>query len=149
MFRIGRMVTQSGLTSLVILTVLLAGCDGGSSSGSSAATSTSSSTSTDAASSSTSASSPSVTSTGDGTATLTWIAPTQNTNGTEVSNLAGYTIYYGKEASALSKTITVPGAATTTYVVSGLAPGTYYFAVSAYTASGTDSALSDIESASI
>jgi len=146
MLRIGQLVTQSGLTGLVILTVLLAGCDGGS--GSSAVSSTSA-TSATSSTSSTSSSSPSVTASGNGTATLTWIAPTQNTNGTEVTNLAGYTIYYGKDASELSKTITVAGGATTTYVVSGLSPGTYYFAVSAYTAAGTDSALSDIESTSI
>jgi len=139
MLRIGQLVMQSGLKSLVILTVLLAGCDGGSGT----------STSTASTSSSTSSSSPSVTASGNGTATLTWIAPTQNTNGTEVTNLAGYTIYYGTDASSLSNTITVAGSTTTTYVVSGLTPGTYYFAVSAYTASGTDSALSDIESAAI
>ena len=139
------MVTQSGLTSLVILTVLLAGCDGGSSSGSSAATSTSSSTSTDA----TSASSPSVTSTGDGTATLTWIAPTQNTNGTPLTNLAGYHIYYGTSPNNLASSVQIADANTTSYTINGLAAGTWYFSINAYTSAGVESAISNVASKTI
>lgn len=82
-------------------------------------------------------------------ATLTWVAPTENTDGTVLTGLAGYHIYYGTSADALTTEVDVADAATTTYVVNGLAAGTYYFAVAAYTAMGTESAQSDIASKTI
>jgi predicted phage tail protein len=75
---------------------------------------------------------------------LTWIAPTGNTNGTPLTDLAGYHIHYGTSQSSLTKVIDLAGTATTEYEVAGLTPGTYYFTVSAYTAMGTESAESDI-----
>jgi hypothetical protein len=77
--------------------------------------------------------------TGTGTATLTWVAPKLNTDGTILNNLAGYRIYYGTDANALNQEIDVAGATTTSYVVNGLAAGTYYFAVSAYSSAGIQS----------
>jgi hypothetical protein len=76
-----------------------------------------------------------------GTATLSWAAPTQNTNGSSLADLAGYRVYYGTSADALTQVIDV--ANVTSYVVSGLSPGTYYFAVAAYSSAGTQSALSE------
>src|SRR5690606_15761687 len=35
-------------------------------------------------------------------ATLSWVAPTQNTDGTTLTNLAGYRIHYGSSPSVLS-----------------------------------------------
>jgi hypothetical protein len=84
-----------------------------------------------------------------GTATLTWTAPTTNTNGSALTDLAGYHIYYGTSASSLTNVIDVSNPATTTYTVSSLASGTWYFAVNAYTTSGLDSALSNTGSKSI
>jgi hypothetical protein len=71
-----------------------------------------------------------------GSATLSWTPPTSNTNGSTLSNLAGYRIYYGTSSSNLSRTITVANAGVTRYVVPDLAAGTWYFAVRAYTTSG-------------
>ena len=84
-----------------------------------------------------------------GSATLTWVPPTQNTDGTAVSDLAGYYIYYGTSAAAMTQTIDVVGGTTTTFVVSGLAAGTYYFTVTAYTTTGTQSAPSNVGSKTI
>jgi hypothetical protein len=78
-----------------------------------------------------------------GTATLNWDAPTQNTDGTPLTDLAGYKIYYGTNAAQLTQQITLNGPSTT-YVVNGLTSGTYYFAVTAYTADGTESAQSNV-----
>ena len=80
----------------------------------------------------------------NGTATLTWVAPTENTDGTALVNLAGYHIHYGTEADALTQEVDVAGASSTTYTLSGLAPGTYFFAVTAYSASGTESDDSNV-----
>jgi hypothetical protein len=84
-----------------------------------------------------------------GAATLSWLPPTQNTNGTTLTNLAGYTIKYGTNATSLASTIKVANVGLTTYVIQGLAAGTYYFAVSAYTSSGATSALSKVVSKTI
>ena len=78
-----------------------------------------------------------------GTAALSWTAPTTNTDGSALTNLAGYHIYYGTSPSALSTTINVANPATTSYSISSLPSGTWYFAVNAYTTGGVDSVLSN------
>ncbi len=82
----------------------------------------------------------------NGGATLSWTAPTSNTDGTSLSNLAGYRISYGTSASALTQTIQVSNPSVTTYTLSNLSPGTYYFAVRAYTSNGTESSNSNVSS---
>ena len=82
--------------------------------------------------------------TSPGTVTLTWVAPTDNTNGTPLTDLAGYHIHYGTSQDNMTQVIDLAGNSTTEFEVSGLAPGTYYFAISAYTALGTESAESDV-----
>ena len=84
-----------------------------------------------------------------GAATLSWTAPTTNTNGTPLTDLAGYTIYYGTDASDLTQTIQVPTPNTTSYEISNLPAGTYYFAVAAYNADGMQSDLSSVGSKTI
>ena len=84
-----------------------------------------------------------------GSASLSWVAPVANTDGSILNDLAGYHIYYGTSATALTNQISVTGGSSTTYVVSGLATGTYYFAVTAYTSAGTESAQSNVGSKTI
>lgn len=84
-----------------------------------------------------------------GTATLAWAAPTSNTNGSALTNLAGYHIHYGTNASSLSNTIDISNSGTLSYVITGLTAGTWYFAISAYTNSGLESAISNIGSKTI
>ncbi|HEY0684289.1 MAG TPA: putative Ig domain-containing protein [Steroidobacter sp.] len=79
-------------------------------------------------------------------AVLSWTAPTSNTDGSTLSNLAGYRIAYGTSASAMTSTIQVANPSVTNYTISNLAPGTYYFAVRAYTSNGTESAISNVYS---
>lgn len=78
----------------------------------------------------------------NGSATLSWTPPTRNTNGSTLTNLAGYRVYYGTSASNLSRTVQVANAGLTRYVVSDLSAGTWYFAVRAYTSNGSESANS-------
>ncbi len=84
-----------------------------------------------------------------GSADVSWTPPTTNTDGSTLTNLAGYNIYYGTSPSALTQKLQVTNAGLTDYVVSGLTSGTWYFAVTAYTTSGTESALSGIASKTI
>lgn len=84
-----------------------------------------------------------------GAATLSWTPPTQNTNGTSLTNLVGYRIYYGTSSSALTQQVQVANASLSTYVISGLTTGTYYFGVRAYNTAGSESALSNVASKTI
>ena len=84
-----------------------------------------------------------------GAATLSWTPPTRNTDGSSLSNLAGYRIYYGTSSSALTKTISINSAGLTSYVVTDLSPATYYFAVSAVNSSGAESARSGVASKAV
>lgn len=80
-----------------------------------------------------------------GAVTLSWTPPTQNTDGTALSNLAGYRVVYGTSPTVLNQTVQV-NAGVSSVVVDNLAPATYYFAVRAFTSSGTESANSNVAS---
>ena len=82
----------------------------------------------------------------NGGATLSWTPPTTNTDGSSLSNLAGYRISYGTSANAMTQTIQVANAGITRYTISNLSPGTYYFSVRAYTSNGSESANSNVSS---
>jgi hypothetical protein len=73
-----------------------------------------------------------------GSATISWLPPTQNANGSVLMDLAGYHIYYGTTPD-LGQKVTVPNSGITRYVVSGLAPTTWYFAMTAYDSGGRES----------
>lgn len=79
-----------------------------------------------------------------GLATLNWAAPTTNSNGSSLTNLAGYNVYYGTSPRSQSGGYPnkINAGDVTSYTVQGLAPGTYYFAVTAYNAAGVESAYS-------
>jgi hypothetical protein len=84
-----------------------------------------------------------------GAATLTWTAPTQNTDGSALTNLAGYRIYYGTSPTTLTQTVQIGNSGVTTSVVQNLSPATYYFAVKAYTATGVESDISNLASKTV
>jgi hypothetical protein len=79
-----------------------------------------------------------------GAAALTWEPPTTNTDGSTLTNLAGYRIVYGASPKQLTQTIQVASAGMSSYVVENLAPGTYYFALRAYTTKGVESVDSNV-----
>jgi hypothetical protein len=85
----------------------------------------------------------------DGTATLDWIPPTENVDGTALTNLAGYKVYYGTSAGSLSESVKISNPGLSSYTVSNLSSGTWYFAVAAITASGTESVQSAVVTASM
>jgi hypothetical protein len=84
-----------------------------------------------------------------GSAMLRWTPVTQNSDGTVLTDLAGYKVFYGVSPDALNTTVVLTDPNLTTYEVTGLASGTWYFAVAAYTASGTQGALSEVASKSV
>ena len=84
-----------------------------------------------------------------GTATLTWTPVRTDVSGKALQDLAGYRIRYGTSAKAMYTIVTVKDPRQTNYVVKDLYPGKWYFAVSAYTTSGAESALSGVASKTI
>ncbi|MBV8854064.1 MAG: fibronectin type III domain-containing protein, partial [Sinobacteraceae bacterium] len=74
--------------------------------------------------------------------TLSWQAPTQNADGTPLMNLQGYEIHYGKASQSYTETVKIANPGVTDYVVQNLAPGKYYFALTAYNSAGVQSSLS-------
>ena len=73
---------------------------------------------------------------GLGSATISWTAPNQNTDGSALNNLAGYEIRYGQNVSALDSYITVDGVGSQTRVIENLTSGTWYFSIAARNSSG-------------
>ncbi len=77
-----------------------------------------------------------------GQATLSWDAPTTNVDGSPLTDLAGYKIYYGTSSSNYSKVVDAGNVLT--YVITDLNEGqTYYFAVTAYDTSDNESDYSN------
>lgn len=74
-----------------------------------------------------------------GSAKLTWTPPTLNTDKSTLTDLAGYRIQYGL-AGALDRAVLVSNPVVSTYEVTGLAAGTWSFAVSAVNSAGEPSA---------
>jgi hypothetical protein len=72
-----------------------------------------------------------------------------NTNGTALTDLAGYRIYYGSSPQDLSHTVQIKSVGLQTYVIESLEPGTWYFAVEAVAADGRESTLSDVAAKTI
>lgn len=80
---------------------------------------------------------------------LTWVPPTQNTDGTPLTNLAGYRILHGRAANSLTSTIEIANPATRTYTIENLQAGANYFAVRAYTSQGAESVNSNLASVTL
>jgi hypothetical protein len=76
-----------------------------------------------------------------GVATLRWRAPTQNVDGSALTDLAGYRVYYGSISRSYTDQRRL--AASATRVDVQLAAGTYYFAMTAIDAEGNESAYSN------
>ena len=79
----------------------------------------------------------------NGSATLSWTAPTKNTDGSPLLDLSGYEVFWGPRSGEYPYSVEIPNAGVTTYVVENLPAGTHYFAVKALTDRGLASELSN------
>ena len=79
---------------------------------------------------------------GTGSVTLSWVAPTERTDGTPLSDLAGYRISYGRMSEIYDYSVDVDNPGLVSYVVENLKPGDWYFAVVAYDGDGLESEFS-------
>ena len=74
--------------------------------------------------------------------TLSWIPPTTRADGTPLTDLTGYKIYFGVSSKNYTQNIDVGNV--TSYTVANLSTGTaYYFATTAYDASSNESSFSN------
>jgi len=81
-----------------------------------------------------------------GSATLSWQPPTRNTDGSTLTNLAGYYIFYGTTPDSLPITVNVTNPGVSRYVIAGLESAkTWYFEMTAYDKNGMQSPPTPIE----
>jgi hypothetical protein len=78
----------------------------------------------------------------NGSATLSWLPPTQNTDGSPLTDLAGYWIYLGHGPGLLARTHFLNQPGLTRFVVENLSPKVWHFAMTAVDSSGSESGLS-------
>jgi hypothetical protein len=84
-----------------------------------------------------------------GAATLDWTAPTENSDGTVLTNLSGYTVYYGTSPGNMTQSVKITNPGLTAYTMTNLPAGTWYFTITANSADGAESARSGVVSARI
>ena len=82
---------------------------------------------------------------GVNSASLSWSPPTTTLDGSPLTNLAGYQIYYTQTTPVMvenSQSALVNDPNQTSYVVSNLDQGTYYFTVTSRDSDGNESPMS-------
>jgi hypothetical protein len=77
-----------------------------------------------------------------GSATLSWQPPTRNEDGSPLTDLAGYVVYWGTASGQYSHSVKLNNPGLTRYVVNDLGRGTHYFATKAFNSSGIQSTYS-------
>ena len=79
-----------------------------------------------------------------GSVTLSWTPPTQNEDGTTLTDLAGYKIYWGTSAGSYPNSVTINNSGIASYVVDNLVPGTYEFVATSFNVAGVESVYSNV-----
>jgi hypothetical protein len=75
--------------------------------------------------------------------TVSWVPPTKNTNGTPVTGLTGFRVFYGTASGVYGQSVPVVSSSATSVVLEGLSPGTtWFFAVKAVASGGVESEYS-------
>ena len=87
--------------------------------------------------------------TADRSASLNWLPPTEKTDGSTLTDLAGYKIYWGQSPVNLNNSVTLNDASITSYVVDELTRATWYFSTTAVDADGLESPFSNVATKTI
>jgi hypothetical protein len=85
-----------------------------------------------------------VTDTAFGSMTLSWLAPTQNSDGTPLTDLAGYNIYFGLSQDDYSNKVHIDNPSISTYMVENLLPNTYYVVATSLNSLDVESTYSNV-----
>jgi hypothetical protein len=78
-----------------------------------------------------------------GSVTLNWTPPTQNEDGTALTDLNGYRILWSRDGGSFSNSVRINNPSVTRYVVDSLTPGTYEFAATAINSADVESRFSN------
>ncbi len=90
-----------------------------------------------------------VTQSATGSATLTWTPPTANTDGSPLTDLTGYKIYYGTSRGNYPNEIMVDNPGLATYVIENLSANTYFFVTKSVNSQQIESEFSNEASKTI
>ena len=77
-------------------------------------------------------------------ALLTWAAPTLNSDGSPLTDLAAFKVYWGPTQGTYSQSAKIASAAARTFTVNGLTSGKWYFVVTALNSQGYESPYSNV-----
>jgi hypothetical protein len=80
--------------------------------------------------------------TSSGSVALAWTPPTQNDDGSTLTDLSGYKIHYGSESGNYTSTVDVENPSLSRFQLSSLPQGQIFIAMTAVNASGAQSAFS-------
>jgi hypothetical protein len=81
---------------------------------------------------------------GSASATVNVTPPTKNTDGTALTDLAGFKTLYGTSSTSLTKSQSTTNPKATSVIVPSLTAGTWYFAVRAVNSKGVESDNSNV-----
>jgi hypothetical protein len=85
-----------------------------------------------------------VTNVGLGSMTLSWTAPTENSDGTPLMDLAGFYVYFGESQGNYSNRVRIDNPSLSTYVIENLLPKTYYVVATSFNSLGIESTFSNV-----
>jgi len=74
-----------------------------------------------------------------GSITVSWQPPTKNSDGSALTNLAGYRIYYGTSANVFNDFLAVNNVAAKSAVIDALPAGVWFVSMTAVSAAGVES----------
>jgi hypothetical protein len=84
-----------------------------------------------------------------GSATLSWNPPLQNADGSALTDLTGYKIYYGRDAKNLGRSLVIDNPGLTRFVIENLTPARWYFTMTSVNTDGVESGRSALVSKTI
>ena len=77
-----------------------------------------------------------------GSVSLAWTPPTQNADGSTLTDLSGYTIHYGTTSKSYTQSVALTNVGLTRYQLDSVPSGTIYIAMTAVNAAGAESDFS-------
>lgn len=77
-----------------------------------------------------------------GSATVSWVPPSTNVDGSALQDLAGFYVYYGRDTENLSEWVIADDPNSALITIENLNPGIWYFAVTAFDTAGNQSSRS-------
>jgi hypothetical protein len=83
-------------------------------------------------------------STAGSSTTLTWQPPASNTDGSPLTNLSAFKVYWGTTEGTYPHSTRIANNAARTHTVTGLGTGTWFFVVTALNANGIESPFSNV-----